>query len=930
MYLTTHSWFSLRYGTMSPKVLVDTAAAYGIGRLALADVNNTSSALEFVTRCRERGIAPTLGISFWHDGELQFVGLARNDRGWAQLNRLLTAYSHGGKATAPVPRGLTDVYLIYPRLHKPIERFREHEFLGIRPEHVNRLFGKHVLSFPDRLVAWAPATLHGAEDYNVHRILRAVAQNALLDNLGTKGVAKSTEVLLPPDELRRRYATHPFLLDNATRLLAATRIDLAPSDSHNLRVFTAQADSDYQLLEKLAREGIRRRYGPDHGEARRRLERELIVVRRQGFCAYFLIAWDLIRYANGAGYAYVGRGSGANSLIAYALGITDVDPLLLGLPFERFLNEFRASPPDFDIDFSHDERDDVLEYIFSRYGTDNAALLATYATFKGRSIIREVGKVYGLPKAEIDRIVADPHAPGLHPLAEQVLAVVPRLSGVPSHLGIHAGGVVISHRPLTDFTALELMPKGVAITHFDMYHGEDWGLHKYDVLSQRGLGHIKTAVRLVKENRGRAIDVHATERIMADPRVREQLRSARCMGCFYIESPAMRQLLSKLRCDNYLQLVAASSIIRPGVASSGMMAEYIRRHHDPASFDYLHPLFEQELGETYGVMVYQEDVMKIANAFAGLPLDECDVLRRIMSGKKDRDDSFARLEERFFTGCRERGHPEALAREVWRQISSFAGYSFCKAHSASYAVESFQSLYLKTYFPLEFMVAVINNFGGFYGTEYYVHEARMCGAEVEAPCINHSVYLTCIQGKRIYLGFVHLKGLRRELAERIVRNREAHGPFASLEDFAERVDVVPDQFDILIRIGAFRFTGVAKHELMWRKLGALRPTAVADQLFAPPAVEFTLPELTVGSLDQAFDEMELLGFPLCSPFSLLAEADAERGVLARELKDYVGREVTMLGYYVCRKPTRTKQGKLMGFGTWLDREGQFFDPVLFP
>ncbi|MEM1356951.1 MAG: DNA polymerase III subunit alpha, partial [Bacteroidota bacterium] len=562
------------------------------------------------------------------------------------------------------------------------------------------------------------------------------------------------------------------------------------------------------------------------------------------------------------------------------------------------------------------------------------ALLATYATFKGRSIIREVGKVYGLPKSEIDRIIADPDASDLHPLATEIFAVAPKLHGLPSHLGIHAGGVVISKRPLTEYTALRLMPKGVAITHFDMYHGEDWGFHKYDILSQRGLGHIKDAVRIIQQNQGQGVDIHAVDTIMADPRVRAQLRSAHCIGCFYVESPAMRQLLTKLRCDNYVQLVAASSIIRPGVSSSGMMAEYIRRHHDPTCFTYLHPLFEQELGETYGVMVYQEDVMKIANAFAGLPLDECDVLRRIMSGKKAKGDTFERLRTKFFAGCEERGHATTLAQEVWRQISSFAGYSFCKAHSASYAVESFQSLYLKTYFPLEFMVAVINNFGGFYRTEYYVHEARMAGAEIAPPCVNHSGYLTNIEGQTVYLGFVHLHGLAKELAHRIVRNREGHGPFTSLEDFTDRINIHPDQLDTLIRIGAFRFTEVNKYELAWRKNALLQPDQsfeASGQLFGSTPLDFAIPQLEMGRYDQAFDEIELLGFPLCSPFSLLADpSELCAGVLAQEMATHAGNRITMIGYYVCRKPTRTKHGDLMAFGCWLDEAGHYFDTVHFP
>ena len=270
---------------------------------------------------------------------------------------------------------------------------------------------------------------------------------------------------------------------------------------------------------------------------------------------------------------------------------------------------------------------------------------------------------------------------GHHELSAIIRRHGRRIANFPNYLSIHAGGILISRRPLRYHTALQLMPKGFPIVHIDMYTAEDWGFHKYDILSQRGLGHVRDAVQLVRDNQGRHIDIHNVGPIKEDPKVRAQLKSGRAIGCFYVESPAMRGLLSKLACDDYVHLVAASSIIRPGVAQSGMMRAYIERFHDRANITYLHPVFEEHLGETFGVMVYQEDVMKIAHHFSGLPMDECDVLRRIMSGKKYRSDKFTELQGKYYAGCEERGHDPGVSREVWRQIESFAGYSFCKAHS---------------------------------------------------------------------------------------------------------------------------------------------------------------------------------------------------------------------------------------------------------
>ncbi|MAT53753.1 MAG: DNA polymerase III subunit alpha [Saprospirales bacterium] len=1038
MHLASHTYYSLRYGTLSPRQLVEAAQARGVETLALTDVNNTSAAGEFVRLCREAGIRPLLGIDFFRDGQRLYTGLARNADGFCALNRFLSVHSIQGR---PLPTlasewdwNPAEVAFIYPRLVKPIERFAGYEYLGVRPEHVHRLFSSPVRHHPDRLIAFSPVTFLDEEGWELHRLLRAIDLNTLLSKLQPTDHAPKTELFHPPAVLRDFYKLYPRLLENAGRLAESCEIELETGLHINRQTFTGSREGDYKLLEKLTLEGFKRRFpecsvapdtesfryrgqcsvgskqlavgrsdatrkpphpSPDadsyrhgaspsskgprgltnptpstlnsklstlHPTPYTRLHRELEVIREMDFCAYFLITWDIVRYAQSAGYHHVGRGSGANSLVAYCLGITDVDPLELDLYFERFINRNRPSPPDFDIDFSWDERDDVTDYIFKRYGWEYTALLATYSTFQFNAAVREVGKVFGLPKEEIDnfadellrkmgtedvrywkreqggRLLRSEEEPNRRHLPSdihaQVLRFAKRLHGFPNHLSIHAGGVLISERPIFYHTALQMMPKGFPITHFDMHHAEDLGFHKFDVLSQRGLGHIKDAVDLIKLNQGKAVDIHDVAAIKKDERVRAQLRSGHCIGCFYIESPAMRGLLKKLRCDTYHHLVAASSIIRPGVAQSGMMKEYIRRFHAPNSFDYLHPVFKEHLGETFGVMVYQEDVMKIVHHFAGLGLDESDMLRRLMSGKKRQGDQFELLKRKYFDNCRRLGHPDALAKEVWRQIESFAGYSFCKAHSASYAVESFQSLYLKTYYPLEFMVAVINNFGGFYRTEYYFHEARMAGATIHAPCVNNSQYLTSLRNKDIYVGFIHLNGLERQTAAKIVHQRTVGGPFRSLADFISRVDIGASQLELLIRIGAFRFTGLSKGALLWEKNAVFNPREkfeASGLLFPDPHENYELPPLEEGPYDQAFDEIELLGFPLCSPFELLADASwAAEGITAADLSRSLGRYVTMIGYYVCRKDVRTVKKELMHFGTWLDRDGHFFDTVHFP
>jgi DNA polymerase-3 subunit alpha len=465
-----------------------------------------------------------------------------------------------------------------------------------------------------------------------------------------------------------------------------------------------------------------------------------------------------------------------------------------------------------------------------------------------------------------------------------------------------------------------------------MISAEDLGAHKFDILSQRGLGHIKEAVELIKKNKDVEVDINRFREIKEDKKVNSLLRNGKAMGCFYIESPAMRMLLGKLRCDNYLTLVAASSIIRPGVARSGMMREYIYRHLNPGKYNYLHPKMQELMNETYGIMVYQEDVIKVAHHFAGLDLAEADILRRGMSGKFRSRKEFQKVENRFFTNCKAKKYPDEISNEVWRQIESFSGYSFSKAHSASYAVESYQSLFLKAYFPLEFMVAVINNFGGFYRTEFYFHEARMAGAKIEAPCVNQSDYLTNIYQDTIFIGFIHLKSLEQKVGEKIAEERAENGSYKNLGDFLQRIPTSLEQICILIRIGAFRFTGKSKRELLWEAHFIFSKSKNVNDgkgLFERKIKKFNLPKFEKNEYEDAFDELELLGFPLCNPFILL-KSQMKPDTMAKNLMSKIGQQVVMTGYLVTTKNTQTIDHKLMHFGTFIDPDGHLFDTTHFP
>ncbi|HRJ35040.1 MAG TPA: DNA polymerase III subunit alpha, partial [Flavobacteriales bacterium] len=919
----------------SVEQLVEEAVAHGVKEMVLTDINNTSAAFDFVKECQEKGIRPALGIEFRDEEQkILYTGLAKNNKGYEELCRLLSTRLQDEQQLPDRAPESEHCFFIYPMEKIAVKQLRKNEFIGVCHRQINKLIQLPFREQSHKMVVWQPVSIKADKHhYHLHRLLRSIDKNILISKLKKEEHAAEDEHFISEKDLREKFILFPEINSNTQKIIEQCSIQLEYKTVKNRKHFTSTEKDDRELLHKLAKEGLEYRYGKKNTRARERVEKELRIIEELDFSAYFLITHDIIHYARSRGFHHVGRGSGANSIVAYCMGITDVCPIELDLYFERFINPHRSSPPDFDIDFSWDERDIIIDYIFKRYGKQYTAQIATYTTFKGSSIIRELGKVFGLPKEEIDGLANHPDKIEQRDnITKAIFHYGKMMENFPNYLGIHAGGIIISEEPLYNYTALQMMPKGFPIVHWDMYVAEDIGFYKYDILSQRGLGHIKDAVDIVQKNRKINIDIHDVKNFKTDSKVRNQIRSANTIGCFYIESPAMRQLLTKLRCDNYLTLVAASSIIRPGVASSGMMKEYIQRFHHPKGFQYLHPKMEELLQETYGVMVYQEDVIKVAHHFAGIDLADADILRRAMSGKYRGKGEMERITETFFRNCRERGYPEAIAKEVWRQIESFSGYSFSKAHSASFAVESYQSLYLKTYFPLEFMVGVINNFGGFYRTELYVHEARMAGASIEAPCVNKSHYVTSITGTTIWLGFVHMQHLARNTVNMLLENRHESGAFESLEDLVARLPITLDQLVLLIRMGSLRFTGKSKQELLWQAhflFNGKKRSAPSNDLFKAEVRKFDLPAFDEHPLQKAYDEIELLGFPLCGWFDLL-KTKFRGDIMAHEMLQHCGESIRMLGYLVTTKPVRTKHGDLMYFGCFIDYKGQFFDTVHFP
>jgi DNA polymerase-3 subunit alpha len=909
--------------------LVTKAAAMGYAVLPLTDINTTMGAADFVVECQRKGIRPVVGVEVRNGNELLYVALAKNNAGFAELNRFLTRHNLSKQSYPETAPDWEQVFVIYPFGKRKQNSLKNNEFLGVRFSQLTKLYNCE--SF-EKLVAMQPVTFAEDGDFQLHQCMRAIDENVLISRLDSTACAAPDEILLPIERLRTTFALYPQLIENAEHILNECEINL-DADVKNKHTYTGNVFDDRELLRQKAFEGMIYRYGTRSKNAYRRIEKELDIIEKMGFCTYFLIAWDIVHFAMKQGFYHVGRGSGANSVVAYCLKITDVDPIELDLYFERFLNPKRSSPPDFDLDFSWKDRDQVIAYIFNKYGKEYVALLGATVTFQSNSLCRELGKVFGLPKGEIDLMERNPEAFARQSeIGQQILAIAERLRDFPRQRSIHAGGVLITEEPITNYAALDLPPKGFPTTQYDMYSAEKVGLIKIDILSQRGIAHIRDAVEMVERSRGLRIDIHQINALKQDELIRRQLLKAETCGCFYIESPAMRGLLRKLRCSDYKTLVAASSIIRPGVAKSGMMREYINRFHHPETVDYKHPVLKELLAETYGVMIYQEDVLKVGHYFAGLDLAEADVLRRMM-GHKMRDKSeFEEVTKRFFDNCKAKGYPDDLVRELWRQIESFSGYSFSKAHSASYAVESYQSLYLKSHYPLEFQVAVINNFGGFYQTWFYFNEARRMGAKIHLPCINRSSYLTSLNGRTIFMGFVHLQGIEQQFVERFVAERKAHGPFISLENFIARVPFSLEQLVLLIRGGAFSFTKKTKAELLWQAHlnKSEGKKEQPETLFELENQHFEFPSFSVNALQNAYDEIELYSFPVSLTWFDLLKTKFRGELMASQMLHFVGSHYRMLGKLVTVKYVRTCKGDTMALGTFVDVTGEAFDTVHFP
>lgn len=938
----------------------------GFPALALTDTNATYGAVAFQRAAQAMGIRPIFGAEV-DDPETgnRAVLLAKNLQGFGEVCRVVTDRNlKADFSLASRLRHCNDqVIILSPDLDviDKVAQARGSRNLGIElirwercgREDIQRWEFSHAHRIP--LVASNRVFFPEPNDWATHRLLTAIRLNTSIPCLASTDTVSPEAWLKSQAEMEHLYSYVPQALENTRRVaeqcdmtlpigqLQFPPFDLSPGQTHAGQ------------LRQLAWDGVRKLYDPITARVRQRLQYELGIIEKMRFASYFLLVWDIVREAHRRGIPTVGRGSAANSLVCRVLAITEVDPIENNLYFERFLHEQREDFPDIDIDFPWNRRDEMIQYVFDKYGAEHVALISTHIHMGSRSALREAGKALGIPGFEISRMTDHlSHSADLSnleavrdtipecrdlPLEDQpdMIACAQKIAGLPRHISIHCGGLVVSATPITDLIPLQKTPKGFEVTQYDMYPVEDLGLLKIDLLAQRGLAVEVDTVQAVQKRHGTLLDFSSIDPV-TDSATRALVRNGNTMGCFYIESPGMRNLLQKLRVNSFEKLTAASSIIRPGVASSGMMQAYINRHNGRESVTYLHPKLKEVLSETYGIMIYQEDVIKVAHAIAGMSLGEAEGLRKCMSKKRD----WERMETyrgQFLAGAEKNGISEHIRNEIWRQIDSFAGYSFCKAHSASFALVSYRAAYLKAHHPAEFMAAVLTNEGGFYDACAYVEEARRLAVVILPPHINHSRYESFAERPdAIRIGLMQVRGLSRAVIDRIVRIRKER-LFESVQEFLQRVTPDLTEAETLIHCGALDGLGSSRpamfvESLIWHRKHPApkdsRQTTLALSVERRCIVP-DLPELE--EVDKLRAECDALGLAATAHpmalYGITTEHWPSGFTRAKDIGKVRRKLVSMLGILVTDKSTRTTKGERMKFVSLEDPTG-IFEVTLFP
>ncbi len=1042
--LRVRSHGSLLWGTAAPTALAERAAALGYRALALTDRDNLYRAIAFDQAARAAGLVPLLGAEVTATAETRTGALllALDRRGYANLCAVVTARhldadfdlartlggAHAGLHVVVESPGLAAALLAagVPAAASAAARAGHPRpgglWLGVRgsaggPPLPGRIAAARRLGVP--LVATGDVVMLEPGDWDAHRAAAAAAAGGLLERMPAASFAAREAWLAGPAEWERRVRTacaaarapaaaEEALANNAA-LAARCRLELETGVPVFPRVAVPEGETGTGRLRRLTAAALPRRYrgvaaggthaGGTHAKrgsgsgsgsaARARLGEELDVIERRGFTDYFLLVAGIVDFACARGIPALGRGSGASSLVAYLLGITDVDPLRHGLCFERFLHPRRRDCPDLDVDLCWQRREEVIAHVVEAHGRDRVARIATHATLGARSAFRETAKALGVPNARVnalarlvprelappyrERLERSPEArfvPWREPRLAEALRLAERLDGAPRHLSVHCGGIVVADRPLTWYVPLERAAGDTVVTQFEMRAIERIGLVKLDLLGNRALS---TIAECVTRAGPAAPDPAAVPE--DDAATAARVAAGDTLGCFQLESPAMRHLLRMLRARTLEDAIAAVALVRPGAAGAaapgsapgapgpteaptrgtgpGTKETFCRRHRGLEPDAFHHPDLVPVLRDTHGVMLYEEDVMRVAAALTGLSLADGDDLRRAIGAARG-DEEFRALEHGFVARAARRGVTADVAHAVWCDLVRFAAYAFCKAHAAGYGALGWRSAYFRTHFPVEWAAALLNHHAGMYATWVHVEDLRRCGVGFAAPCVNRSAWETTLEtgeggreppgsrgGTVVRVGLGRVSGLAHATGRRIVAER-ARRPFRDLADLIERVHPALPELESLVLAGALDGTGRTRPSLLLEartSAPAGAPRARVPALAGPdgtdlapaPVAPVAVPDLPeFDTAERVRGEWRSTGLWFSGhPLDGLADPRDPGLVPAARVARHAGRRVAVAGLSCARRRVETRGGGTMLFLTLADRSG-LIECVLMP
>ncbi|MFZ0826031.1 MAG: DNA polymerase IV [Verrucomicrobiia bacterium] len=959
--LRVRSHYTFLDSTLSPAAVANLAKQHGMSAMALTDIGNLHGAVEFAQTAKRAGIKPIFGTEL-QVNEHPLLLFVESTRGYHNLNRLLSLHTgadgEAGAVAAQQRRpiacerlyGLTDGLIAVSTDSTLAELFPDRFYLLATKQ-----------SDGSRFPVVACPAIHYAlpDDRLKYDIVQSIRTLTLLRQQHPDKRLPSRFHFRTPAEMAAACQEHPDWLAHSLEIAERCNFDLPFGKPQFPAFVPPDGSSPHEFLRRLVLDGARRRY-PDSqlASVHPQLCQELNIISTVGYEEYFLVVWNILQDCRQHGIEWITRGSAADSLVCYCLGISDVCPIRFGLYFRRFLNEERMALnklPDIDIDFPHDRKDDVVDIIFAKYGREHCAVVGGFSTFQARSAFGDVAKVLGVSEREVrrftdhfpwsfgggwvpdeitpiggarlrERLAASPENRDL-PLNEEpfktALDMAGFLDGVPRYPKMHPCGIVLSRQPMHELTPTFISNKDYPTTHFDMDAVEVIGLVKVDVLAQGGLA-VMHDVKASLAPRGVTVDLNALEP-WQDSQV-WNLISGGARAVHHIESPAMTGLCRQCNVRDIDTLIAIVSVIRPGAANEGKKLAFTRRYQGLEPITCPHPSLEPVLRDTFGLVVYEEHILQICEAFAGLPPGRADVLRRALN--KQKRAIIAEIREEFSASARQRGHTPEKIEEVWGLVTGFAGYAFCKAHSTAYGVEAYQSAWLKRNYPAEFMAAVLSNGKGFYDPLVYMLESYRLGLKFLPPSINEPGPQFAVHGNAIRVPLTRTKGLTERTTKRLLAEHK-QDPFASLADFHRRVNPLPEEMEAMIRAGGFDEFNAPRTRQFWeaqylsRTLGVARDSG-QGWLLSPPSLDH-FPGIPLGEpsrRERLEAETELFGYAVSGhPLELFADIAWDTYCPVARLGAHIGETVVTCGLVVEQRTHHQITGEPMKFLTLADWTG---------